>query len=279
MNDSTHPIDLQLFAGEPDASAGEPEVREEEVPAAASAEAAEAAEHQEGAALSWQEVLKNPEFKKNISGIVAGRLAKANAENAALRKELTELRSALPAAEAAGSAPETEASGLDPHRDAAPAEDTGDGSPGPDALEARLQKLEELFRLREDALEQQTREQQLRSHYDTLRRQAEELQRQLPEFSLENALEDREFLRLTSPEVGLGVEGAWYALHHEGLRQEAAGEAARAISESIRAGAGIPAENGTVPRGAVSSQPRLYRSMSPEERKLQEQLIRSGMKF
>ena len=47
MNDSTHPIDLQLFAGEPDASAGEPEVREEEVPAAASAEAAEAAEHQE----------------------------------------------------------------------------------------------------------------------------------------------------------------------------------------------------------------------------------------
>ena len=273
MNDSTHPIDLQLFAGEPDASAGEPEVREEEVPAAASAEAAEAAvtEPQEGAALSWQEVLKNPEFKKNISGIVAGRLAKANAENAALRKELTELRSALPAAEAESAEPE--ASG-DVRGDAATAADTGDSS-----LEGRLQKLEELFRLREDALEQQDRDRRLRTHYDTLRRQAEDLQRQLPEFSLENALEDREFLRLTSPEVGLGVEGAWYALHHEGLRQEAAGEAARAISESIRAGAGIPPENGTVPRGAVSSQPRLYRSMSPEERKLQEQLIRSGMKF
>ena len=251
--------DLQLFAGEENAPAEESAVPADEVPAADSAEntAEEAAP-----AISWQEAMKNPEFRKNISSIVSGRLAKAGAENAALKKELEQLKAAR-SGEPAGTEP-AEAVAV-----SAPPEEAPDS--GAD-LESRLQRLEEL-------LGRQEQEQRLRLHYNGLQQQARELQRQLPGFSLENALEDREFLRLTSPEVGLSVESAWYALHHEGLMKEAAGEAARAISESIRSGAGIPAENGTVTRGAVSSQPRLYRNMSPEERQLQEKLILSGMEF
>ena len=266
-----HSLDLQLFAGEAETVAPEEQepITDEEVPAAASAESTECEEEGSVPSPSWQDVLKNPEFKKNISAIVSGRLAKANAENAALKKELEELRAGqTPAAEEARETPAEE-----------PESPGAAESPAEESLEGRLQKLEELVSRRETELMQQNREQQLRRHFEGLRHQGEELRQKLPDFSLESALEDPEFLRLTSPEVGLGVESAWYALHHEGLRQEAAGEAARAISESIRSGAGIPAENGTVQRGAVSSQPRLYRNMSPEERKLQEKLILSGMEF
>lgn len=264
-------LDLQLFSGETEAQAPEEQeaVTDEEVPAAASAESTDRGADGSVSSPSWQDVLKNPEFKKNISAIVSGRLAKANSENAALKKELEELRRAAPGA----SAPAEEATAGEPDRS------DGTETPGAGSLESRLQTLEDLIRRREEERERQSRDRQLRLHFEELRRQGEELQRQLPDFSLESALEDKDFLRLTSPEVGLGVESAWYALHHDRLRQEAAGEAARAVSESIRSGAGIPAENGTVQRGAVSSQPRLYRNMSPEERKLQEKLILSGTVF
>ena len=179
----------------------------------------------------------------------------------------------------AESAPEQE-SGEAPE-EAQDKKDNGAGG-GQDAaakLSERLDELERRLEQRDRELREITRESLLRSHYSELERQAEELRRSIPEFSLSEALQEPEFLRLTSPGVGLSVENAYYALHHAQLIEQAKTRGALEVSESISSRAALPGENGSVRRSSLSSQPRLYSRMSPEERQEQKRMILSGMRF
>lgn len=161
---------------------------------------------------------------------------------------------------------------------AAETETDGEEQPAP-GIEERLAALEKRFEEREAALEKRERELSLREHFASLQRQAKDLSQELPGFSLEKELEDPEFLRLTSPEIGLGVEAAYYALHHAGLQAEAYERAAKAVSESVRAGAYLPRENGAASAGSPPSPSGSWRDMSPEERAARKKLILSGYRF
>ena len=104
-----------------------------------------------------------------------------------------------------------------------------------------------------------------RSHLAALAAQGEALRAELPGFSLREALTDPDFVRMTSPAVGLSVRRAWYALHEDELRREAAERSALALTESLASGALRPREGGRgLAAGALgASDPR---SWSPEKR-------------
>lgn len=84
-------------------------------------------------------------------------------------------------------------------------------------------------------------------HLQKLVRQAEELKTAFPDFDLQRELNTNEdFRRLTSPEVGLSVENAYYAVHHRELAPRAAQAgvqyAQRQIAQSLQANAKRPTE-------------------------------------
>ena len=118
-----------------------------------------------------------------------------------------------------------------------------------EAMNARVQ--EELARIRETEAgkeEEARKEAGLRQHFAKLTREAEELKKTFPDFDLTREMTNPAFARMTSPEIGVSVKDAFYAVHGEDIQREsmlyAALQASRRIAASVQAGAGRPVENG-----------------------------------
>ena len=120
-----------------------------------------------------------------------------------------------------------------------------------------------------------------RQHLAKLSQQAEEFRQQFPNFDLMQTLQnDPNFARLTSPEVGLNVRDAYFALHHDELAPQmlAAGmeRAKQQMSQTIQAQRRRPAE------GAMKTQPQAadfnmdIRQLNKAERSKLYQLIHQG---
>lgn len=75
---------------------------------------------------------------------------------------------------------------------------------------------------------------QLREHLARLMAEGERLKSRLPDFDLERELENPDFLRLTAPHSGVGLEDAFFALHRDSIAQSAARESLAALSRSMR---------------------------------------------
>jgi len=88
---------------------------------------------------------------------------------------------------------------------------------------------------------------EIREHFDSLCRQAEELKKEFPGFELSEALKDADFVKLTAPRTGTDLRRAFYALNRESLdaaaEQRGAENARRALSESLAANAARPRES------------------------------------
>lgn len=132
----------------------------------------------------------------------------------------------------------------------------------------RISKLETENKRNEELLQRQQRDQQLRQHFMAMQQQAQDVQSIMPGFDLQAALNDPKFLQLTSPEGGLTVKQALYALHGDeiqkqavdALAQRARVDAANAIRSGYR-----PRENGSS-SAAVSQTPNI-KTMSRDERR------------
>lgn len=132
----------------------------------------------------------------------------------------------------------------------------------------RIDKLETENKRNEEAKQRQQREQQLREHFMKMQAQANDVQAIMPGFKLEDAINDPAFVRLTSPEVGMTVKQAVWALHGDEIREQEANaiaqrakiDAANAIRSGYR-----PRENGSS-SAAVSQAPNI-KTMSRDERR------------
>ena len=132
----------------------------------------------------------------------------------------------------------------------------------------RIEKLEAENKRNEEAIQRQQRDQQLREHFMKLQVQANDVQSIMPGFNLQDAINDPKFMRLTSPEVGMSVKEAIWALHGDEIQAQAVNavaqraklDAANAIRSGIR-----PRENGSS-TAAVSTSPNM-RNMTKEERR------------
>lgn len=115
--------------------------------------------------------------------------------------------------------------------------------------EVRIQQLQE-------ALQQRNEEDETRKHFINMLQQADELKKTFPSFDLMQELANPQFKRMTSPQGGLSVKHAFYAIHGEEIQRQTmqytAQQAGKRIAASVMAGASRPAENGQRRQGPVN---------------------------
>ena len=135
-----------------------------------------------------------------------------------------------------------------------------------------------------DARAQQAVESQmLEQHFANLTKQAEEFRKEMPTFDLmENLHNDPNFLRLTSPEVGLSVKQAYIALHHNEIMPQAmmAGmeRAKQQLGQTIQAQRQRPAEGAMKGRGPQAADFNINpKNLSRNERSKLYDLIHKGV--
>lgn len=178
---------------------------------------------------SWEEILADPEYRKQYDEAVGRTVQRRLRSRAEAEQRLSALGPVLDALrERYGEQDETALAGL-------------------------IRRGECLYGPEE-----------IRLHLDSLLEQAEQLHSRAPDFDLLRALEDPAFLRLTAPHSGVSPEDAWYALHRGEISEAAARKSLQALSRSLRTQAARPRENhGGGGGAAVNRDPR---SMSRQER-------------
>ncbi len=140
-------------------------------------------------------------------------------------------------------------------------------------------KAEHEQHVREEAEYQQREE--INRHYQGLVKQAEEFRKQFPNFDLNQELSNPEFLRLTSPAIGVSVEDAYHAVHHRelGAQQMVYGmqRAQQQMAQNIMANANRPREGGMGSQTAAAADMKIDpRGMTRKERDALRQRIHNG---
>lgn len=185
--------------------------------------------------MSWEEIMADPEYNRQMQAVVRSRLKEAKASQAAL-ETLTPGLKAL-----------AREHDLDPE------------NPDYAALSAAMEKKAQLDAGRD----------RLREHFQSLERQAQALRSRFPDFDLGQELQNPAFVRMTAPGTGIGVEDAYFALHREHLQSAAmelaARKTAQMISNDIQAARRRPDENGLSSQ-ASSVNVFDYRNASPRQR-------------
>ena len=124
-------------------------------------------------------------------------------------------------------------------------------------------------------------EQQRREHFNKLMQQAEQMKQVYPGFDLMQELNNPAFLRMTSKEVGISVEDAYYAIHHKELNPQMMAygmqRARQQMGQTIQAQRQRPVEGAmksTVqPKAEMKVDPR---NLTPQERKEIKRRVMAG---
>ena len=229
--------------------------------------------------MSWDEIMADPEYNKEMQAVVQSRLRNAKGAEEALGK-LTPALELL-----------ARQNGLDPEKldyDALAKAISEDKSFYEDkALEMGVSvetamkiDQEERDKAREKREQERTIEQEkFQKHFDGLMEQGEAMKQVFPNFDLMTELKNPAFARMTAPNVGISVEDAYYAVHRNEIQfasmQVAAQKTAQKISNSIQAGNRRPNENGTSGQ-APSVTTFDYRNASPAQRAELKRQIRAA---
>ena len=232
--------------------------------------------------MSWDEIMADPEYNKQMQAVVQSRLRNAKGAEENLGK-------LAPALELLARKHGQDPANMD-YEALAKAISDDESYYEDKALEMGV-SLETAKRIdqeeRETARQQREEartleEQKFQNHIMSLERQGEEMKKVFPNFDLRKELQNPAFVRMTSPNVGISVEDAYYAVHRKELQyaamQVTAQKTAQKISNDIQAGNRRPNEAGTTGQ-APSVTTFDYRNMSPEQRKALKDRIRSGEKI
>ena len=226
----------------------EPKAAEEKVQDAAAENPTEEKTDNAPARMSWEEIMADPEYNKQMQAVVQSRLKSAKGAEEALAK-LT------PALELLARKHQLDPANMD--YDALTKAISDDNSYYEDkALQMgtsvetakKIDQQERDTARQKKAEELSIQEQKIRNHFAGLEQQALEMQKIVPNFDLQTELKNPAFLRMTSPNVGISVRDAYYAVHHDEMQtaamQATAKATAQKISNNIQAGQRRPDENG-----------------------------------
>ena len=229
--------------------------------------------------MSWDEIMADPEYNKQMQAVVQSRLRSAKAAEETLAKitpslELLARKHGLDAENM-----DYEALSKAINDDSQYYEDKALAM-GVSVEDAKKIDQEERATARQQREEARNLEQQkIQQHIQKLEQQGEALKRTFPSFDLRKELQNPAFARMTSPNVGISVEDAYYAVHRNEIQaaamQVTAQKTAEKISNSIQAGQRRPAENGTS-RQAASVTTFDYRNASREQREALKKQIREA---
>ena len=198
---------------------------------------------------SWDELMKDPDYNKQMQMTVQSRLRTAKVAEENLGK-------LAPAMELLARKYGLDANNMD-YDALAKAISDDDAYYEDKALEmgvsietAKRIDQQEKETARQQRIEQETLEQQkFQRHIASLEQQADAMRNTFPTFDLKKELQNPAFARMTSPNIGLSVEDAYYAVHRKEIMQAGmqvtAQKTAEQISNAIRSGSLRPDENGT----------------------------------
>ena len=231
------------------------------------------------ARMSWDEIMKDPEYNKEMQAVVRSRLKSEKSAEEALGKM-------APAIEVMARKYGLDAKNMD-YEALAKAINDDDAYYEDKALEMGVsvetaKKIDQMERNteREKAQNERTlQEQKIQQHFIKLEQQSEAMKKVFPNFDLRKELQNPAFARMTSPNVGISVEDAYYAIHRNEIQtasmQIAAKKTAEKISNAIQSGSRRPDES-----GASSQAPSVstfdYRNASREQREALKQRIRQA---
>ena len=268
---------------QPPAAAGQGKAQEQKQEQAAAAEnPTEKAKTEPNARMSWDEIMKDPEYNKQMQAVVQSRLRSAKSAEDTLGK-------LAPALELLA-----RKHGQDPAKinydDLVKAISDDESFYEDKALEmgVSIETAKRIDQQERDTARQQRQEartleeQKFQNHIIKLEQQGEALKKVFPNFDLRAELRNPAFARMTSPNVGISVEDAYYAIHRKEIQeasmQVTAQKVAQKVSNAIQSGSRRPQENGTSGQ-APSVTTFDYRRASREQREALKQRIRSGEKI
>ena len=199
--------------------------------------------------MSWDEIMADPEYNKQMQMTVQSRLKNAKAAEENLAK-------LAPALELLARKHNLDPANMD-YDAIAKAISNDDAYYEDKALEMGVsletakrmdqQEREDARKKREEA--RNLEEQKLHNHFMKLEQQGEAMKKLFPSFDLRKELQNPVFARMTSPNVGVSVEDAYHAIHRKEIMtagmQVTAQQTAQKISNAIQAGSRRPDENGT----------------------------------
>lgn len=236
-------------------------------------------ENQTPARMSWDEIMADPEYNKHMQETIQTRLRSAKSAEETMNK-------LAPAIELL-----SRKYGLDPANldaDALTKAISDDDSYYEEkALEMGVpvetaKKIDQTERenARIQAEQARTIEQQkIQEHIAKLQQQGEVMKKTFPSFDLATELRNPAFARMTSPNVGISVEDAYYAIHRKEIQtaamQATAQRTAEQMANSIRSGQARPVENGTSAQ-APSNTTFDYAHASREQRDALKRRIREA---
>ena len=130
------------------------------------------------------------------------------------------------------------------------------------------QRMEEIQQREQESI----RENQLREHFGRLQQQAEAMKQLYPDFDLQKELQNPAFLRMTSPEGGISVEDAYYAIHHKELAPQMMAygmqRAKQQMGQTIQAQRQRPVEGAMRQQGQPAAEVKIDpRNLTKQERK------------
>lgn len=232
---------------------------------AAAAEEEKPRTEEKTARLSWEEIKKDPEYNAEIQKIIQARVKEGTAAQAAMHTLSPWLKEMA------------KENGLDPENiDYEALVKSASGEYDKKALELGVSK--ETAR----QLDQQNRtleQQKFQNHVLRLEREGEAMKSVFPKFDLRTELQNPVFARLTSPNMGMSVEDAYYAVHRKEIQaasnQAIAKKTAQQISNAIQSGSRRPDESGAAAQ-APSVTTFDYKSMSRAEREAFKKQIRQA---
>ena len=228
------------------------------------------------ARMSWDEIMKDPEYNKQMQAVVQSRLKSAKGAEETLGV-------LAPALELLARQHKIDPTKMDYQALAAAIVD--DNSLYEDkALEMGV-PVEEAKKIdqheQQVAREARTLEQQrIQQHIAQLEQQGEELKKLFPNFDLRKELQNPVFARMTAPGKGImSVEDAYRAVHRQEIEaasmQVIAQRTAEKFSNAIQAGGRRPDEAGSTGK-APSVSTFDYRTASREQREALKQRIRDA---
>ena len=219
--------------------------------------------------MSWEEIMADPEYNKQMQAVVRSRLKAEKSAEEALGKM-------IPAIELLARKYDLDPKNMD-YEALAKAINEDDAYYEDRALEMGVsvetaKKVDQMERENErrKAMEQKTlQEQALQQHFVKLEQQGEAVKKVFPNFDLRAELRNPAFARMVAPNVGISVEDAYYAVHRNEIQaasmQITAQKTAEKISNAIQSGSRRPDESG-VSSQAPSVSTFNYRNASPQQR-------------
>ena len=265
----------------PAAPAKTAEVQAQEAPAQQAPAADDPTEVKTGEAkrMTWDEIMADPEYNKQMQATVQSRLRSAKGAEETLGKLAPALELLARKHGQDPANPDYEALAKAISEDDSYYEDKA-LEMGVSVDTAKRIDQQERDTARQQRQEQMTLEQQkFQNHILNLEKQGEAMKRVFPNFDLRTELQNPAFARMTSPNVGISVEDAYYAVHRQEIMaksaQVTAQQTAIKTANAIRSGSRRPQENGASGQ-APSVTTFDYRHASREQREALKREIRSA---